>query len=161
VDVSWADWFVGFAPLGVLLLVLVPLVAYWVCRPEIKKSPEISEWAAEELHKMGPLMRNEIIMAALVVLTMHLWIRGANPNIKLPVLGANYINAIMVVLVVISLLLITGVVSFGDITAPRRIHRLAGSFSRQKANKSLFTKVVNLRILDDRNDRRIVELPTG
>ena len=31
----------GFAPLGILLLLLVPLLAYVVCRPEVKQSPEI------------------------------------------------------------------------------------------------------------------------
>src|SRR5436305_6742727 len=34
VDMSWSQWFVGFAPLGVMLILLVPLVSYAVCRPE-------------------------------------------------------------------------------------------------------------------------------
>src|SRR5215470_397754 len=46
VDVSWVQWFTGFAPLGILLVVLVPLLSYAVCRPEVKESPEIVEWAA-------------------------------------------------------------------------------------------------------------------
>jgi citrate:succinate antiporter/L-tartrate/succinate antiporter len=35
VDVAWSQWFVGFAPLGVLLIVVVPLLSYFLCRPEI------------------------------------------------------------------------------------------------------------------------------
>lgn len=119
VDVSWSQWFIGFAPLGLLLLALVPLIAYVVCRPEIKESPKISEWAAGELRTMGPVSRKEWTMTALVVLAMFLWITGSNPSISLPGLGSNYINPTMVVFVVISLLLITGVVSFGDITAEK------------------------------------------
>ncbi len=119
VDVSWSQWFLGFAPLGLLLIALVPLVAYVVCRPEIKESPKISEWAAEELRTMGPLTRKEWTMTALVVLAMFLWITGSNPSIKLPVLGSNFINPTMVVFVVISLLLVTGVVGFGEITAEK------------------------------------------
>src|SRR5438552_6195228 len=109
VDVTWSQWFLGFAPLGILLLLLVPLLSYFVCRPQVKQSAEIPAWAASELKLMGPLSRNEWIMAGLVVLAMFLWITGSNPTIKLPGLGANYINATMVVLVIISLLLVTGV----------------------------------------------------
>jgi citrate:succinate antiporter/L-tartrate/succinate antiporter len=119
VDMSWSQWLIGFAPLGVLLILLVPLVSYVICRPEVKESSEIVTWAASELKAMGPLSRNEWVMSGLVVLAMFLWITGSNPNIKLPFLGANYINATMVVLVIISLLLVTKVVEFADIVAEK------------------------------------------
>ena len=64
---------------------------------------------------MGPLSRNESIMAALVLLAMFLWICGSNPTISLPLLGSNFINPTMVVFVVISLMLLTGVIEFDDI----------------------------------------------
>jgi anion transporter len=110
------DWFLGFAPLGVLLT----LLSYLICKPEVKESPEVVAWAASELTAMGPLSRNEWIMTARVILAMFLWITGPNPDIKLPFLGANYINATMVVvLVVISLLLVTRVIDFADIVAEK------------------------------------------
>jgi anion transporter len=121
VDVGWSQWFIGFAPLGVLLMLLVPLVSYLVCRPEIKESPEIVTWASSELKSMGPMSRKEWVMSGLVVLAMFLWITGSNPNIKLPVLGANYMNATMVVLVIISLLLVTRVVDFVDIVSEKAV----------------------------------------
>ena len=119
VEVSWSQWFIGFAPLGILLILLVPLLSYVVCRPEVKESPEIPGWASNELKAMGPMSRNEWIMMGLVVLAMFLWITGSNPDIRLPLVGANYINATMVVLVVISLMLVTGVVDFADIVAEK------------------------------------------
>ncbi|MBR0757649.1 DASS family sodium-coupled anion symporter [Bradyrhizobium jicamae] len=115
VEVSWSQWFVGFAPLGILLLILVPLLSYIVCRPEVKESPEIVAWSGEELKKMGPPSRHEWIMAALVLLAMFFWICGSNPNISVPFLGSNFINATTVVFVVISLMLLTGVIEFEDI----------------------------------------------
>ncbi|NOJ40537.1 DASS family sodium-coupled anion symporter [Bradyrhizobium australiense] len=115
VEVSWSQWFIGFAPLGILLLILVPLLSYVVCRPEVKESPEIVEWSSTELKTMGPLSRNEWIMAGLVLLAMFLWICGSNPTISLPLLGSNFINPTMVVFVVISLMLLTGVIEFEDI----------------------------------------------
>jgi citrate:succinate antiporter/L-tartrate/succinate antiporter len=119
VDVAWLQWFVGFAPLGILLIILVPLLSYLICRPEVKASPEIPAWAAGELKTMGPLSRNEWMMSGLVLVAMFLWITGANPNITLPYLGTNYINPTMVVFVIISLLLLTGVVDFADIISDK------------------------------------------
>jgi len=119
VDLSWSQWFLGFAPLGVLLTLLVPFLCYVVCRPEVRQSPEIVTWASDELKKMGPPSRREWIMGGLVLLAMFLWITGSNPNIKLPGLGANYINPTLVVFVVISLLLLTRVIDFADIVAEK------------------------------------------
>jgi anion transporter len=119
IEVAWSNWFIGFAPLGILLVLLVPLLSYIICKPEVRESPEVVAWAASELKAMGSLSRNEWVMASLVVLAMFLWITGSNPNIKLPFLGANYINATMVVLVVISLLLVTKVIDFADIVAEK------------------------------------------
>ncbi len=119
VEVGWAQWFIGFAPLGIPLLLLVPLLSYLVCRPEVKQSPEIVLWSSNELKTMGPLSRSEWIMAVLVVLAMVLWITGSNPNIAMPGLGSNFINATMVVFVVIALMLVTGIIDFSDIVAEK------------------------------------------
>src|SRR5262249_57362350 len=29
IEIAWVDWFLAFAPVGILLLALVPLLAYW------------------------------------------------------------------------------------------------------------------------------------
>src|SRR6266576_2934643 len=68
---------------------------------------------------MGPPSRHEWIMAGLVVLAMFLWITGANPAISLPMLGSNFINPTMVVFVVITLMLVTGIIEFDDIVAEK------------------------------------------
>ena len=115
IDITWSQWFVGFLPLGVLLLLLVPLLSYLICKPEIKASPEIADWAARELVAMGPWSRVERIMGALVLLAMALWITGANPAFALPVVGSNWIQATTVVFVIISLMLVSRVITFNDI----------------------------------------------
>lgn len=119
IDVSWAQWFIGFAPLGILLMILVPLISYAVCRPEVRRSPEISEWAGKELVEMGPMSRNEWIMFALILLAMFLWITGSTPDIRVPFLGSNFINPTTVVFIVISLMLVTGVIEFHDIVSEK------------------------------------------
>ena len=50
-DINWVQWFMGFLPVGIVLLVLVPLLVYLIYPPEIKTSKEIPQWAGGELAK--------------------------------------------------------------------------------------------------------------
>jgi L-tartrate/succinate antiporter len=109
VDISWMQWFVAFAPVGILLLVAVPLIGYFVYPPEVKQGDEVPSWAATELVRLGSLSRREIILGALVVLALALWI-----------FGGAYVDATTAALIVISLMVITGVVTWDDITANKQ-----------------------------------------
>ena len=75
-ELHWMDWFKTAAPAIILLLILVPLLAYWLYPPEVKHSTEVSAWAAAQLKKKGPLTRHEIILAAVVLLSLVLWVGG-------------------------------------------------------------------------------------
>ena len=95
----------GVRARGILLLAAVPLLAYWLYPPEIKEGAEVPEWAAQELAKMGRLTRQEITLAVLVLIALVMWIfRG------------RLMNATTAALMVICLMLITNVVTWGDIT---------------------------------------------
>ena len=104
VSLSWTQWFVAFAPIGIALLILIPLVTYWLYPPEVKEGEEVPKWAAAELVKMGGFTRRETTLAVLVVIALALWI-----------FGGDWINATTAALVVISLMLVTGVVTWDDI----------------------------------------------
>jgi L-tartrate/succinate antiporter len=104
VSITWMQWFTMFAPIGIALLILVPIVTYWIYPPEVKAGEEVPRWAATELAKMGQLTHQEITLGALVLLALVLWI-----------VGGDWINATTVALVVISLMLVLNVVSWDDI----------------------------------------------
>jgi L-tartrate/succinate antiporter len=106
VEFTWAQWFVAFAPAGILLLVLVPPLVAWLYPPEVRDSPAVAEWAAQELARMGGISAGEIKLAVLVAIALALWI-----------FGGDYINATTVALAAISLMLVTGVLAWDDITA--------------------------------------------
>jgi citrate:succinate antiporter/L-tartrate/succinate antiporter len=106
-DITWTQWFMGFLPVAVPLLILMPLLVYWIYPPEIKVS--------RELEQMGAMKPKEIIMACLVILAVFFWIVGSNKSIHLPFLGSNFIDATGVVLVVVAGLIVTGVVEWDDI----------------------------------------------
>ncbi len=104
VGLTWTQWFLAFAPVGIALLILIPLITYWIYPPEVKQGEEVPAWAAQELKKMGGLSNREMILAGLVILALALWI-----------FGGNFINATTAALVVISLMLILNVVTWDDI----------------------------------------------
>jgi len=114
-EITWTDWFLGFLPVAVPLLALLPLLVYWIHPPEIKTSREVPVWAGGELAKMGPVTRREWVMAGLVAAAVFLWIVGSNPRIHLPLVGANFIDATGVVLVVIAAMVVFRVVEWDDI----------------------------------------------
>ncbi len=105
VDIGWTQWFIAFAPIGIVLLLAIPLVTYWVYPPEVKAGEEVPKWAAQELQKMGPLSGKEMELTALVILALLLWI-----------FAGEVVNATTAALVVICLMLMMGVVSWKDIT---------------------------------------------
>ena len=115
IDINWAQWFLGFLPVGIVLFLLVPIVTYLIYPPEIKSSKEIPTWAGQELAKMGKVTRQELIMIGLVVLAIFLWITGSNSLFMLPYFGTNFINATTVVLLGIALMLVTNIVTWDEI----------------------------------------------
>jgi L-tartrate/succinate antiporter len=106
IEFAWLDWFIYFAPAGILLLVLVPLLAYWIYPPEVKEGAEVPKWAGKELEKMGPLSQREITLGVLVLIALVLWI-----------FGGKLMEATTAAIVVISLMLLLKVVTWDDITA--------------------------------------------
>jgi L-tartrate/succinate antiporter len=80
VQISWMDWFRGFAPVGFTLLVILPVLLYKIYPPGIKEAPEAPRWAREQLREMGPTTRNEITLLVLVLGALALWI-GASEHI--------------------------------------------------------------------------------
>ncbi len=106
VEFGWTQWVLAFAPVGLLLLALVPLLTYWIYPPQVKEGLEVPAWAGTELSKLGSLSRREVTLGVLVMLALLLWI-----------FAGSVLNATTVALIVITLMLLLGVVSWDDITA--------------------------------------------
>jgi len=106
VAISWTDWFLAFAPVGIALLLLLPLVVYFVYPPQVKSGDEVPKWAGAELSKLGALTLREIELAVLVLIALALWI-----------FGGGVINATTVAMAVIALMVVLRVVSWDDILA--------------------------------------------
>lgn len=108
VDITWMRWFLAFAPAGIPLLLALPLLIYVIYPPVVKRSVEAPVWAAQELEKMGSLSGREWAVAFLAFVAIFLWI-----------FGASYINATTAALVVVSIMLVAGVVTWDDVVSNR------------------------------------------
>jgi L-tartrate/succinate antiporter len=104
VTITWADWLKGFLPIGIILFPMVPLLLYKIYPPEIRESPDASNWAQSELRRMGPMAAREQIMFALALVALVIWIAGG-----------EYVEAAIAAVFVILLMVILGVVSWDDI----------------------------------------------
>ena len=112
IEITWLRWFLAFAPAGVPLLLVLPLLVYVLYPPVLKQSAEAPKWARQELKKMGPLSGRECTVAVLAVVAIILWI-----------FGGSYINATTAALVVVSIMLFADVVTWDDVISNREAWR--------------------------------------
>ncbi len=106
ITITWGEWFLGFLPVGGLLLLALPWLVYKIYPPGIRVSAEATRWAARQLATLGGVTRSEWLMAALVLVALGLWI-----------FGTSAIDATLVALVAVSLMVVCRVVAWSDILA--------------------------------------------
>jgi L-tartrate/succinate antiporter len=109
INISWTEWLTGFLPVGLPLLLILPLLIYWIYPPEIRSSREAPSWAAGELEKLGKFTLPELMMSLLAVLALALWIFGGSALDPTAVAG-----------VIVTLMLITGVISWDDMLSNKQ-----------------------------------------
>jgi L-tartrate/succinate antiporter len=109
VRISWVQWFIGFAPIGFALLLLTPLMLYWIYPPTIRSAPVVPRWAADELRTMGPMTKRELILFALVAGALTLWI-GAT----------DYIDPALTAISIVLLMVVFGVVSWDEVIGQKQ-----------------------------------------
>jgi divalent anion:Na+ symporter, DASS family len=110
VELTYAKWMLGGIVPGIVALLLVPWVLFRLYPPEVKETPHATEFAREELRKIGPMVRGEKLMLAIFALVAILWM---TPSIH----GIHYA---VVALLGVCTLLLTGVIEWSDLLAERQ-----------------------------------------
>jgi L-tartrate/succinate antiporter len=103
VRITYLEWMKASLPFALPLLLALPLLAYVLYPPEVKRSTEVAAWAHGELRKQGAISAREIILAVLVTGAIVLW-----------VIGGDFVDATLTALVAVALMLVCGVVSWDD-----------------------------------------------
>jgi divalent anion:Na+ symporter, DASS family len=109
VEVTWASWFVAAIVPGLLSCAVVPWISYKCLAPEIQRTPEASAFAGRELAGMGPLSKNEWITLLVFSGVGLMWITSA----------LHHLDVTLVALVGISVLLVTGTMSWTTASSER------------------------------------------
>jgi L-tartrate/succinate antiporter len=130
ISISWTEWFIGFLPVGIVLILVLPYLIYKIYPPEIKHSAEVQTWASEELGKMGKWSLKQLVMALLAILALSLWI-----------FGGKIMDATTVAGVVISLMIITGIVTWDDILSNKSAWNVLAWFATLVAMADGLNKV--------------------
>jgi len=109
VEITYARWaLAGLAP-GLVSLVAVPLLLRRMLPPEIGDTRAAPAMASAELERLGPMRRPEKVMLAVFALVASLWV------------GSSWLpfNTTAVALLGISVLLVSGVLTWQDVLAER------------------------------------------
>jgi DASS family divalent anion:Na+ symporter len=107
--VTWASWFAAGIVPGLCSMAVVPWVVLKLNRPEIMHTPEAREFAVRELHAMGPMSRNERILATVFASVCGMWVTS----------NLHGIDITLTALLGALALLITGVLDWEDVKGER------------------------------------------
>lgn len=105
ISLDWGRWFLAALLPCAISLMIVPLLVYWLTKPEIKHTPHAPNIARSELLQMGKMSRNEWIMLITVGILLILWIFG--DVLKVDATTASFVG--------LSILLLSNVLDWEDI----------------------------------------------
>jgi len=105
VDIGFGSWLVASSVPTLVTMALLPLLLYKVIKPEVTATPDAPRAARRALEAMGPLRRDEKIVATTFVGMVVLW--GAAATLELDSTAIAFLG--------LGILLATGVLTLGDI----------------------------------------------
>lgn len=111
VNLTWGTWALAMLLPGLVALVLMPLVIYWMYPPEIKSTPNAAQFAREKLQALGPINRGEAIMLGVFFVLLVLW-AGIPAFIFGP---AAAVDPTTTAFIGLSLCLLSGVLTWDDV----------------------------------------------
>ncbi|MCT8985962.1 anion permease [Shewanella phaeophyticola] len=111
ISITWSTWALAALLPGLLCIALMPLIIYAIYPPEIKRTPDASVFAKDKLTDMGPMSYAEKVMISVFGLLLILW-----AGVPAMILGSAFaVNTTAVAFLGLSILLISGVLSWEDV----------------------------------------------
>lgn len=104
IEISWGGWALAAAVPGAVCALAMPLVLYWLIRPESGATQSAPQMAREKLAALGPMSNQEWTMLGCFGLVLSLWLFG-------PQFGIGSATAI---LIGVTLILSTGLLQWKD-----------------------------------------------
>lgn len=112
---TWGTWALCMLLPGLVCILLMPLVIYFLVPPEIKITPNAVTFAKDELRKLGRIKPNEIVMMGVFLLLLVLW-----ADVPAMLFGPSFaLDPTAVALVGLFILLITGTIDWNDVLSEK------------------------------------------
>ena len=116
IEVTWAQWTLASIVPGLLSLLIIPYVLYRLFAPEIKETPNATEFAKNKLAELGPIKRSEWIMMSVFFFLLCIWsgvpgLLSDHPLMKIDATSGAFAG--------LTILLCTGVLSWDDILSEK------------------------------------------
>ncbi|WP_288759262.1 anion permease [uncultured Veillonella sp.] len=105
-EMTWGMWAMAAIVPGIVALIVMPFILYKVYPPELKDTRDIQNMIGKELADLGPMSYGEKVMLGVFILSLILWATGQ----------FTHINATVVALLGVSILLVTKVLEWKDVT---------------------------------------------
>ena len=110
IELSWTTWAIAMFLPGIACLLIMPLVIYKLYPPELKETPNATEYAKKNLAELGDMGKDEKIMLGVFALLLILW-----ANIPAMILGDAFkVDATATAFIGLSALLLSGVLTWDD-----------------------------------------------
>ncbi len=111
IELSWGTWALAMFVPGLIAMILMPTVLYFIAPPEVKETPNAMQFAKDRLKEQGPMSRGEWIMLGIFGILLFLW-----AGVPALLLGKAYaVDATTTAFIGLSLLLLSGVLTWDDI----------------------------------------------
>ncbi len=110
---SWSQWALAMLVPGLVAFILMPLVLYFLYPPTIKHTPNAVQFAKDKLAEMGKMSRDETIMLAIFGILLACW--AGVPEL----LFGFKIDATATAFIGLCLLLLSGVLTWADVTSEK------------------------------------------
>lgn len=106
VTITWSDWFWIAAVPGVVCLLVIPRVLFFLENPDFTNYEEISEKVRQNLHDMGSITLHELITLGVFFSALFMWI-------------ATDMHSTVVAMGAAAMLLSTGILKWDDVLGER------------------------------------------
>ncbi len=108
---TWAMWAIAALVPGIVSLLVMPLVVYWLYPPTIKNTPDAPQFARNKLQELGFMSLAEKITLGVFMLLLFMW-----AGVPAFIFGSGWeINPTTAAFIGLAILLTTGVLSWDDV----------------------------------------------
>lgn len=110
INISWSTWFVAAVVPGLLNLIAMPIILFFILKPTNIDIAKVKQFARTQLASLKPFTKEETLITFTLIGLITLWVFG-------DYLG---INATQTILMGFAFLLITGVIPWEDVIANKK-----------------------------------------